>query len=257
MRKILIIKLLSYNHRLEQTAYSGGSGGTLCIKEVMLEDKIQQYQGKPTSYLDQNILDLFVSIGLGDFADGLKSKFRVVYSDETLKEIKRSGDYAEKFLNVLKKLDAYHLKIILEQPGFVITDKATLTSRDPFEAYEEYLKNEPEYNDVQLAMEQSLYKFSGGRVGDGISEIHDEQKEAFTALINQLSIHASELSQEIPGIEGVIKEYGEAMKTQLDVTLDEIERLMKENISDDRKIGSAPFFYRFCPLFILYNVKEH
>lgn len=155
-----------------------------------MEDKIQQYQGKPTAYLDQNILDLFVSIGLGDFADGLKSKFQVVYSDETLKEIKRSGDYAEKFLNVLKKLDAYHLKIVLEQPGFVITDKATLTSRDPFQAYEEYLKNEPEYNNVQLAMEQSLYKFSGGRVGDGISEIHDEQKEAFTVLINQLRVHS-------------------------------------------------------------------
>lgn len=199
-----------------------------------MEDKIQQYQGKPTAYLDQNILDLFVSIGLGDFADGLKSKFQVVYSDETLKEIKRSGDYAEKFLNVLKKLDAYHIKIVLEQPGFVITDKATLTSRDPFEAYEEYLKNEPEYNNVQLAMEQSLYKFSGGRVGDGISEIHDEQKEAFTVLINQLSIHASELSQEIPDIEGFIKEYGEAMKAQFEVTLDETERLMKENIPDDK-----------------------
>jgi len=98
----------------------------------MLEDKIQQYQGKPTAYLDQNILDLFVSIGFGNFADGLKSKFQVVFSDETLKEIKRSGDYAEKFLNVLKKLDAYHLKIVLEQPGFVITDKASITSREVY-----------------------------------------------------------------------------------------------------------------------------
>ena len=86
-----------------------------------------RYEGKPTAYLDQNILDLFVKHGIIDFAETLKSKFQVVYSDETLKEIKRSVEYANRFLNVLIALEAAHLKIVLEA-DFSITDNATITN---------------------------------------------------------------------------------------------------------------------------------
>ena len=201
---------------------------------MTLADETPQYQGKPTAYLDQNILDLFVSHGLGGFSEELMSKFQVVYSDETLNEIKRSGDYSRKFLSVLKDLKAHHLKLVLEQPGFISTDKATLTNRDPYEAYQEYCENAPEYNDVQYAMEQWLFKFSGGRVGDGISEIHNEQKKAFSDLMNQLKSQVSEISEEIPDLENMFGDYENLMKLQLEGALDETERLMKENILDDK-----------------------
>lgn len=39
-----------------------------------------QYSGKPTLYLDQNILDLFVKNGVGSFGRELMDKFQIVYS---------------------------------------------------------------------------------------------------------------------------------------------------------------------------------
>lgn len=127
-----------------------------------MENDVPQYQGKPTAYLDQNVLDLFVNGEHKEFAEKLKSSCQIVYSDETLKEIKRSGDYSDKFLSVLRDLDAYHLKLVLEQPEFKETDKATLTNRDPLEAFQEYCENEKEYDNIQSSMEQWLFKFSGG-----------------------------------------------------------------------------------------------
>ncbi len=157
----------------------------------------------------------------------------MAYSDETLNEIKRSGDYSRKFLNVLKEFDAYYLKLVFEQPGFIATEKATLTNCDPYEAYQEYCENVSKFNGVQYAMKQLLLKFSGGRVGDGIHEIHNEQKEAFSELMNQISSQAAELSEEL-GFEHFFCDYQKLMTAQLEDALDETERLMKESISDDK-----------------------
>lgn len=89
------------------------------------------YQGKSLAYLDQNILDVFVKFGMIDFAHMLKEKFQVVYSDETLNEIKRSGEYANKFLDVLNDLNALHLKQMMTD-SFEPTDKATVSKKDSY-----------------------------------------------------------------------------------------------------------------------------
>jgi hypothetical protein len=123
-------------------------------------DSIPEYSGKPTLYLDQNILDLFVKHGVASFGQQLVEGFQIVYSDETLKEIKRSVGYESNFLNVLKELGAYHLKIVVDQPRFIITDKATITSRNVFEAFEEYCSNDDEYGNIEESMNQLLFKFS-------------------------------------------------------------------------------------------------
>lgn len=115
------------------------------MQSEMSMESTPQYSGKPTLYLDQNILDLFVKNSVGSFGQELMDNFQIVYSDETLKEIRRSSGYESDFLKVLKDLGSYHLKIVVEQPGFIITDKATITSRDVFEAFEEYCSNDNEY----------------------------------------------------------------------------------------------------------------
>lgn len=199
-----------------------------------MDIRTPQCKGKPTAYLDQNILDMFVKRESIWFAEVLKSKFQVVYSDETLKEIRRSGNYADQFLNVLKELDAYHLKIVLEQPGFIVTNQTTLTDRDPLDEYKEHCQNTSAYDYVLKAMEQWGFKYSGGRIGDGITEIHNEQKAAFSELLDQLYEQSAELSVDIPDIENVLKECGESMRCQLETSLHELERLMKQNISDDK-----------------------
>lgn len=199
-----------------------------------MEDKFPQYQGKPTAYLDQNILSLFVEGNYHDLAEKLKSNFQIVYSDETLKEIKRSGDHSDKFLLVLKDFEAYHLKLVLKLPEFKETGKATIAKRDPFEAFQEYCKSCSEYDDIQVAMEQWLFKFSGGRKGEGIAEIHNEQKTAFSKLMRGMKSQLQDLSKEIPGIDLLFDEYEKEMSSKLSSTLDETERLLKENIADDK-----------------------
>jgi len=199
-----------------------------------MEDEFPQYQGKPTAYLDQNILGLFVEDDYYDFAEKLKANFQIVFSDETLKEIKRSGNHSNKFLSVLKDLEAYHLKLILKLPEFKETGKATLTKCDPVETFQEYCKSYSEYEDIQVAMEQWLFKFSGGRTGEGIAEIHNEQKTAFSELMRGMKSQLQDLSKEVPSIDLFFDEYEKEMSSKLSGVLDETERLLKENIADDK-----------------------
>lgn len=203
-------------------------------RKATLESDIPQYQGKPTAYLDQNILGLFINGEHKEFAEKLKSSFLIVYSDETVKEIKRAGDYSDKFLSVLVDLNAYHLKLVLEQPEFKETDKATLTNIDPFDVFKQFCENEKEYDYIQSSMEQWPFKFSGGRVGVGITEIYNDQKEAFSKLMSELETQLHEFSDVILGIEPLFEKYEKEMTAKLTGALDETERLLKENIQDDR-----------------------
>ncbi len=189
------------------------------------------YEGKPTAYLDQNILDLLAKHDTGELGVALVGDYQVVYSDETLKEIKRSKGFETKFLNVLKDLNAYHLKIVVEQPHFIITDNATLTNRDPFEAYDEYCQNHAEGVDADRIMLPSLLKFSGGRKGDSIADIHNEQIAAFSELISSITDLSDELPEEM---QSQLADCSEAMTSYYKSTLEETGRMMVKEIPDDK-----------------------
>ena len=194
-------------------------------------DSIPRYSGKPTLYLDQNILDLFVKNGIGDFGHQIVENFQVVFSDETLKEIRRSIGYESNFLNVLKDLGAYHLKVVVQQPSFAITDNATVTSRDVFEAFNEYCSNDDEYGNIERAMNQWLFKFSGGRAEESMSDIHAEQIEAFSELMSGVVYNAEEL----PIImREQIEERSALMTEQFKSTLRDLEDTMAKDIPDTR-----------------------
>ncbi|WP_245568345.1 hypothetical protein [Ferrimonas futtsuensis] len=199
------------------------------MQSEMSMDSIPKYSGKPTLYLDQNILDLFVKNGVGSFGQELIDKFQIVYSDETLKEIRRSTGYENDFLNVLKELGSYHLKIAIEQPGFIITDKATITCRDVFEAFEVYCSNDNEHENIESSMNQWLFKFSGGRMGDSISDIHEEQLSAFAQLMDGMLEKADELPV---GMRSQIKKYSELIMEQYKSTLHELENTISKDIPD-------------------------
>lgn len=192
----------------------------------MNTNSIPVYSGRPTLYLDQNILDCFVKNGVSNFGQGLRDGFQIVYSDETLKEIRRSVGYENKFLSVLQGLNSYHLKVVVEQPGFIITDKATITKRNVFEAFEEYCASN-DYEYVEEAMSQWLLKFSGGRNGDKISDIHNEQLAAFERLMADMNENARELPDEMKSL---IKKYSELMKEQFKLVSNDALNLMTKNI---------------------------
>lgn len=194
-------------------------------------ESIPPYEGKPTVYLDQNILDFFTKEGLGDFGQLLINDYQVVYSDETLKEIRRSKGFEDSFLNVLKELKANYLKLIIEQPSFTITDKASISNRDPYEVYTEYCDNADDGVDMEHAMQQWLFKFSGGRKGDSIADINNEQISAFSELMKSIMDNSDELT---PEIQEQLSVYTQEMTEQYKATLEKTESMMLENIEDDK-----------------------
>lgn len=199
-----------------------------------MSNDLPEYQGKPTAYLDQNVLDILVDGGCDEFQENLKNKFQIVYSDETLKEIKRSGEGASNFLNLLNDLNASHLKIVLAQPGFKETGKASIFYRNTFDAFNEYCESSGEFDDIQRSMEQWLYKYSGGRKGESIAEIHSEQKVAFANLMKTLCGQISEISEVVPGIEDLFEGYEDQMISQLSSSLDKTEELLGEHVGDGK-----------------------
>ncbi|WP_235668939.1 hypothetical protein, partial [Pseudomonas amygdali] len=58
------------------------------------------YAGKTTVYIDQNVLDMAVKGDHSAFFTSLIEHFQILYSDDTLREIKRSGQ-PDKFLTAL------------------------------------------------------------------------------------------------------------------------------------------------------------
>jgi hypothetical protein len=194
-------------------------------------ESIPVYEGKPTVYLDQNVLDFFTKQGLGEFGQILIKDYQVVYSDESLKEIRRSKGFEESFLDVLKDLKANYLKLIVEQPNFTITDNASISERDPYDVYKEYCKNSDDGVDIEQAMQQWLFKFSGGRKGDSFNDIHNEQISAFSELMDSIMDNSVELPEEI---QRQLQIYTKEMSSHYKATLEKTENMMLENIEDDK-----------------------
>ena len=194
-------------------------------------ESIPPYEGKPTVYLDQNVLDFFTKQGLGEFGQILIKDYQVVYSDETLKEIRRSKGFEESFLNVLKDLKANYLKLIVEPPNFTITDNASISERDPFVVYKEYCENSDDGADIEKAVQQWLFKFSGGRKGDSINDIHNEQISAFSELMESVMDNSDEFPVET---QRQLQSYTQEMISQYKATLERTENMMIENIEDDK-----------------------
>jgi hypothetical protein len=190
------------------------------------------YNGKPTAYLDHNILDLFVKHGMIDFAVILRDSFQVIYSDETLKEIKRSGSHAERFLNVLNNLNAFQLKLVLTQ-SFEPTGDATITQRDAFEAFREYCEQEPVYQQLQDSVFQSSFKLFGGRKGDSFEEIAEEQSKAFAGLMSFMREQAQHLEEFNSDVARFMDDYTVAAQAEMERTLKESISQMKRNVKGE------------------------
>lgn len=203
---------------------------------------IPPYEGKPTAYLDQNILDMMRKYGVKGFVDAFLKDCQVIYSDETLKEIKRSGDRHVEFLDVLRSLDAYHIKIILEQPGFKITDDAFISYRGVDEIYQEFCENDPEYGSFLNTMNQFMFKFSGGRKGDSISQIHDEQRIAFDGLLDNMKSKTAQLASEYPELNTQIDTIAREQSSQFDEALSKTESLILDDIPDDTQWSGITTF---------------
>ncbi len=165
--------------------------------------------------------------------DELSSKFHVVYSDETLKEIKRSGENAFKFIEILKKLEAYHVRINVEAGSFLIKGDATVNSTGVEYVYQDYLDRErAEEDDVVAAGNKWLHKFFGGQPNLDFASLYGEQRATFSALVEKIESLGAETDDEVPGLAEVLRAKKTELLADFERSISEIESRMQEDIGD-------------------------
>ncbi len=200
-----------------------------------MEDSNPIYQGKPTAYLDHNILDLLVKNPSLAFKAELKEKFQILYSDENLKEIKRTGENGSSYLKLLEELGSMYLKLVLS-PNFEVTGDATITELNPVVAFDNYCENiEPIYESLEQSMSQSLLKFYGGRNDANFEDIKNCQIDAFDDLMTHLHDLGKEFQEADPNsdINAQISAYTTDMKKKHDAAVAQSANELRKHVDDE------------------------
>lgn len=138
------------------------------------------------AYLDHNVLDAMVKgdpNGIGEFLK--KAKLVPVFSNETLREIRRSTGYEETFLELLGKIQARYLVPILDAQ-FRQTGNAEVRVVSPHEAYSSYLENVTPLPDLGFGFTGMLQKMYGGRQDQSFEEIFSGGAEELGELLSKL-----------------------------------------------------------------------
>ncbi|MBD9633622.1 hypothetical protein [Pseudomonas sp. PDM19] len=191
------------------------------------------YTGKPTVYLDHNILDFFIKFPNNALENEILDKYQVVYSDETLREVKRTGERGQQFLDLLRKLSAMHISIEIS-PSFDSTGKAIVKEIDPNTAYQSYIENlESVYESIIHSTSQSLLKFYGGRKESTLEQISNEQLDSFFSLMDHILEQATEIQDSHPSIHQAIISQVENFKRQYTGAQRESLRVMQEHETED------------------------
>ncbi|WP_312403333.1 hypothetical protein [Pseudomonas rhodesiae] len=143
------------------------------------------YAGKPTAYLDHNVLNYFIRYPEISALEKIFDEHQIVYSDETLREIIRSKGEEKNFLNVLKTLGAMHFKIFVDH-NHQNTDEAIISDADPFEHYERACSEMHIAEQIYTATNSTLRKFYGDTSLPKIDELDDQQNSDFTKILETL-----------------------------------------------------------------------
>ncbi|CAH0536603.1 hypothetical protein [Vibrio marisflavi] len=114
-------------------------------------------------YLDHNVLD---ALSKGHFRLNPPEGTVWIYSNETLNEIKRSGD--RRFLDVLRTLKAKKIELVLDGAFRLTGDAYIHEFRDPHDFYQEWLEATTQCPIDEEANLQLLSRLAGG---DNHSEI--------------------------------------------------------------------------------------
>lgn len=194
-------------------------------------NNLPTYKGKSTVYLDQNILDMFVKYGLSEFGEMLASEYQVIYSDETLKEIKRSVGFESNFLDILNKLNAFHLKVCLDK-DFKVTGDATITDRNSYQAFQEYNSIDPIYSQINDANLLNLRKIYGG-IGDlSFEDIKNGQLAAYDQLHTSLEKNIEDLKPIFPQFAEQLENQAKDLRKQLELSVESAAKAASENVNN-------------------------
>ncbi|HEY0286931.1 MAG TPA: hypothetical protein VGC62_07970 [Pseudomonas sp.] len=195
----------------------------------------QRYSGRATVYIDQNVLDMAVKGHDPAFFKSITDKLQIIYSDETLREIKRSGQ-PEKFLAALDALNSMHFRHQFNE-RFEPTGEMILHDLSSSHAYANYLQAEPVYDLMLAAAHQITLKLYGGRADSAFTDIASEQVEAFDSLIQSLSAPLDQLDQTHPGLRAPIEQYLESLQSQYEQISAIAAAEMKKHIGETGRSG--------------------
>ncbi|HCM0980061.1 TPA: hypothetical protein ACF35C_004486 [Vibrio parahaemolyticus] len=211
-----------------------------------MENSIPTYRGKPTAYLDHNILDLLVKNPSLRFKEDLREKYQILYSDENLKEIKRTGENGSLYLDVLDDLEAMYLKFVLTS-RFEFTGDAMISITKPVDAFRNYCQNlEPVYEQFEKSTSQSLLKFYGGRHGDNFDDINNEQIGAFDSLLSHIQKLASvdEIKNLSPELNKHVSAYTSELKRSHNEALKQSSQELRKYVSDESNYSGVNDYRR-------------
>lgn len=218
-------------------------------------NKIPIYQGKPTAYLDHNILDFLAKYKSTELINSLFSEYQIVYSDENLKEIHRSAGRENEFLDLLNELDAFHLKIVVDSQ-FKLTNQATVKQEDSYKIYKEYRDNsEIVYENLHRAMLLDLQKIYGGIESFSAEDIIEEQTASYNQLHNHILKQIEEMKIYFPDSISVLTEKNDKMRDQfLDVANNKLILEAWDSLSNDTAVQVYRESFNAGPK-ILNNIK--
>ncbi|MDP0499498.1 MAG: hypothetical protein Q7P63_05290 [Verrucomicrobiota bacterium JB022] len=185
---------------------------------------------KPTLYLDQNVLDMFVKRGVESTLNAIRKQYQVVYSDVTLQEIKNSGPWSDAFIKLLIRLDAAYLRIRVEN-GYQVTGEAFILKEDPAVVYEGYLEDEGPML-VQQIMTPFLVKLYGGNTNQSLSDIGNREALLFEELLSVLANSSELFGDENPMIAQRIQEHVVMLNDNFRKAINERNEKMKDMVDE-------------------------
>lgn len=206
----------------------------ITFKDDEMSITLSKYQGKPVVYLDQNVLSLFVKDIDRGFFEELINRFQVVYSDETLREIKRCGKNFSIYLDALEVMGAVHFRFDITH-SFEVLDRVIVKHVSPREAYDDFCKIEPVFDLMFSATRQSTLKFFGGRQGSNLDDINSEQIFAFEKLMEHISTTLEEFDDVQSEIQRSIREYQKLLQDRFNKVIKLSTAQMRQHISNEQE----------------------
>ena len=207
---------------------------------------------RPLMYIDQNIIDGLRKERFSFEPHVFNRDFRAVYSDETLREIKRAedggGDSSE-YLRVLSDINAFHLRQNLSEK-FELLNNATLQTASPWQIYSAFTENLwlDDFVEAQTLINQ---KIMGGLPEQSWEDIARKMVEVYVLLDESVIKSLDTVKEASPELGQLIFEHRDSLGGDsllgVEIYRESVQKLvegLKNNLNDDRSEQSVIDAYR-------------
>lgn len=150
----------------------------------------------PLVYIDQNIIGLKLQ---GHINLSKRDDLKWVYSKEHFAEIKRADD-PEKYLDVLNKIGAIMLDLILDENWKITGEAILIEGLTPFENYQNYIDAIGDVEFDETIFDPFQVWVNGGGDEGPLKELSDNFANQVLQLTSYLPYHTTEMTNKISAI---------------------------------------------------------